>query len=623
MLVTRRTKQLGAVVVAAAVALLPIATTAQAASSTPPASGSAAPSAAAKTFTVGILQDVDSMNPFVGIVAEAYEMWGLMYDQLIGYGQKDFAPVPQLAESWQEAPDKKSWTYKIRSGVTWSDGVPLTAHDAAYTFQRIIDGEFEQTNYGNYTANITKAEAPDDTTLVLTVKEPSPTMLRLAVPILPEHVWKDIDEKKVSTFDNETKAVGSGPFVFAEHKTGQFLRFTANPSYWAGAPKVKEVDFRIFTNEDAAVQALRKGEIDFIDGLSANPFKSLQKAKGIKAVSAQYSGFDELAFNTGAATDKGVPIGDGHPALKDKRVRLAIAHAIDGKTLVDRVLGGSGSPGSTIIPPIYRSQHLDPGDKAYTFDIAQANSMLDEAGYAKGSDGIRTMPGGGRKLSMRIFGRTESQTSQQSVQFIQGWLKQIGISTKVSIVEENKLTEIIGEGEFDMFEWGWVVEPDPDYQLSTFTCGQRSTKDGKSLTAGLSDSFYCNPAYDALYEQQKVTTDLAARDQIVKQAQQMLYDDAPYVVTFYYDELQAYRSDKFTNLKPQPVPNGVLLFQYGTYTYRNVTPVSDATRKKAKKSTSDGVGTGLLVAGGIGAAALLGAGIVVLGRRRGTSDDRE
>lgn len=617
----QRRNRLVATLAAVSFALAPIALGAAAGSTSPSPSGTV--SGKDTSFTVGILQDIDSLNPFVGIVAEAYEMWGLMYDQLLGYGQKDFTPVAGLAESWKESADKKSWTYKIRSGVKWSDGQPLTAKDAAYTFNRILKGEFEQTNYGNYVANITSAEAPDDTTLVLHVREPSPTMLRLAVPILPEHVWKDVDAKKVATFDNETNAVGSGPFVFAERKTGQFLRFTANKNYWAGAPKVDEVTFRIFSNEDAAVQALRKGEIDFLDGLSNNPFKSLAGAKGIKAVAAKYSGFDELAFNVGAATDTGAPIGDGHPALKDKQVRLAIAHAIDQKVLVDRVLGGLGSVGSTVIPPLYANQHYDPAGATYPFDLAKANEILDTAGYAKGSDGVRTMPGGGRKLSFRLLGRTESQTSQQSVQFIQGWLKDIGIETKVSIVEENRLTEIIGDGDFDMFEWGWVVEPDPDYQLSTFTCGQRSTKDGKTLSAGLSDSFYCNSAFDALYDQQKVTTDLAARDEIVKQAQKMLYDDVPYVVTFYYDELQAYRSDRFENLQPQPEPDGVLLFQYGTYTYRNVSPVS-ATNKKKKAASDNGVGTGLLVAAGAGAAALLVGGAALASRRRRAgADDRE
>ena len=140
-------------------------------------------------------------------------------------------------------------------------------------------------------------------------------------------------------------------------------------------------------------------------------------------------------------------------------------------------------------------------------------------------------------------------------------------------MSEDKLTEIIGDGEYDMFEWGWVVEPDPDYQLSTFLCSSRSTKDGGTISAGLSDTFYCNPAYDALYDQQATTTDPKARADIVKQMQKMLYDDAPYVVTYYYANLEAYRSDRFTNFQPQPDPKGSLLFQYGTYSYRYVEPV--------------------------------------------------
>ena len=123
---------------------------------------------------------------------------GVLRDRLL--------PVPGLAESWQESADKKTWTYKIRSGLTWSDGKPLTAKDAAYTFNRVINGEYERTNYGSYVENITKAEAPDDTTLVLTVSKPSPIMEKLYVYILPEHIWEKIDEKAVKSYKNEGTA---------------------------------------------------------------------------------------------------------------------------------------------------------------------------------------------------------------------------------------------------------------------------------------------------------------------------------------------------------------------------------------------------------------------------------
>jgi peptide/nickel transport system substrate-binding protein len=573
------------------------------------------------TFTVGIVNDVDSLNPFIGILAESYEVYQLMYDYLVGSSQKDFSPVPGLAESWEVSEDELTWTFKIRQGAKFSDGQPVTARDAAYTFNRIMKGSFEQTNYGNYVGNLATVEAPDDATLVMTTKEPSPTMLRLAVPILPEHVWKEIDSKEVSTFDNAKNAVGSGPFKLEEHRTGQFVRLSANKSYWAGAPKIDEVVFRVFNNADAMIQALRKGEIDFADELDAAPFNALKGVEGITTVAADYSGFNELAFNTGAALDTGEPIGDGHPALKDKRVRQAIAHAIDKPALVERVLGGYGTPGTGVIPSLYQDLTFTPSNgEAFTFDLAEANRLLDEAGY-RDTDGdkIREMPNGGRPLRFRLHGRQESNNSQQAVPFIQGWLRDIGIATDVRIVEENRLNELIGQGEFDMFEYGWVVEPDPDYQLSTFTCGSRSYKAASGeVTANLSDSFYCNPEYDKLYEQQKVTIDPARRAEIVKEMQRILYVDAPYVVTYYYDELQAYRSDRFAGFTAQPDPGGVLLFQYGTHSYLNIGPP-----QAAAASGGDGGSSLPLVLIG-GAVAVLGAaGVLFALRRRSTVDERE
>ena len=227
------------------------------------------------------------------------------------------------------------------------------------------------------------------------------------------------------------------------------------------------------------------------------------------------------------------------------------------------------------------------------------------------------MPDGSRPLRFRLFARQESNTSQQSVQFMQGWLRDIGIATEVKVVEENRLTEIIGQGEFDMFEWGWVVEPDPDYQLSTFTCGSRSYKSGGDVLANLSDSFYCNPEYDKLYEQQKVTIDPAKRAEIVKQMQRMLYVDAPYVVTFYYDELQAYRSDRFAGFLAQPDPGGVVLFQYGTYSYRNI-----ATPQAAAATGDDGGGLPIVPIA-VGVAVVGAVGVLLALRRRSTQDERE
>lgn len=575
---------------------------------------SSAPPAKKVTFTVGITQDVDSLNPFTGIVSSAYEMYQLNYETLTDYGQADFSTKPALAESWEATPDGLTWTYHLRAGLKWSDGQPLTAQDVAYTFNRVRHGKYEQTNYGNYVTGLTSVVATDDQTIVMKVKKPTPIMEHLYIYILPEHIWKDIDEKKVTDYTNEPGpdgVVGSGPFILKEHKKGQFIRLERNANYYGKAPKVDELVFRIFQNEDSLAQALKRGEIDFADDLGSNVFNSLQNTPGVKTFPAKYSGFDEIAMNVGAALDDGTPIGNGHPALKDKRVRVAIAHAIDTKTLTDRVLGGHGTPGTSIIPPLYESLHYTP-PQPYTFDLAEANRLLDEAGYKKGAGGIRTMPDGSKPLKFRVFGRSNSQNSKQTVQFVSGWLKDIGIDAQTKIVSEDALTEIIGEGKFDMFEWGWVVEPDPNYQLSTFTCANRSYKDGGNIYANLSDSFYCNKTFDALYQKQTEQIDETARAETVKAMQKMLYDDAPYVVTYYYDDLQAYRSDRFTGFQPQPEPDGSLLFQYGTYTYRSIEPVTKKAAAAAKKDSSSN--SGLVVVAAVGGAVLLG-GLVFFGLR--------
>ncbi len=602
-------RRLAVAVAALGVAALP-ATTAVAQSSP-------SPGTAEKTFTIGYSQDIDTLNPFAGFLSISYEVYADVYDLLTGWSQKDFSPVPGLAESWTASPDGKTWTFKIRSGVKWSDGQPLTAKDVAYTFNRVVNGETENAAFYNYVANLKKVTAPDDTTAIFELSAADPIMTHMWVPILPEHIWKNVSEKDAGTFDNK-EMVGTGAFQLVEQKPGEFIKLKANKSYWGGAPKIDNLVYRIFKNDDAMAQALQKDEIDAVADIGANQFLALKDKPGITTVQATGLSFSELGFNTGAATTDNQPVGDGHPALKDKALRQAIGYAIDQQTIVNKVLRGLGKPGVGVIPPVYSAYKFDPGASARTFDIAKANSLLDAAGYTKGSDGSRVDPKSGKKLDFRLFGRTEDENSKGVVPYIQDWMNQIGIKTKVQFVTDDKLTDIIAHGNYEMFTWGWGVEPDPGFQLSTFTCDQRDTGTAKDPVAGWSDSFYCNPAYDALYQQQSNEIDPAKRAELVKQMQQMVYDDAPYIVTYYVDSLEAYRSDKWTGVQRQPTDGGNVFFQYGTYSYRNLDLVS-----AQEDSSGGGLATGVLVGIGVAAAALVAGGAVAFARRRSTADERE
>ncbi len=228
---------------------------------------------------------------------------------------------------------------------------------------------------------MTSVEATDDRTVVMKVKKPTPIMLHLYVYILPEHIWKDIDGKEVKSFANEPGpdgTVGSGPFTVVEHKKGQFIRLEANKNYYKGAPHIDELVFRVFQNQDSLAQALRRGEIDFADSLNANVFDSLKGAEGVKTFPATYSGFDEIAFNTGAALDDGTPIGDGHPALKDVKLRQALS---------------------------LRDRHPDPG-RPGARRLRQPGQQRDPAALRvaalrPGRDGVHLRPGEGQDAARR------------------------------------------------------------------------------------------------------------------------------------------------------------------------------------------------------------------------------
>ena len=197
-----------------------------------------------QVFTIGMTNEVDSFNPFNGIEAESYEAWALMYDYMISYSDKDMSPQPSLASLGTPVDDGLTWTFHIRDGVKWTDGEPLTAKDIAYTYNRILDGGPESASWGSYLISVTDITAPDDTTVVMKLKKPNATLPLLPMPIIPEHIWKDVPEDEVKTYSNEPKSedqpvIGSGPFKLVEGAAGgSTYRFVRNDDYWGGKPNM-------------------------------------------------------------------------------------------------------------------------------------------------------------------------------------------------------------------------------------------------------------------------------------------------------------------------------------------------------------------------------------------------
>jgi peptide/nickel transport system substrate-binding protein len=581
------------------------------------------------TFTVGLITEVDSFNPFAGYEAPAYEAWALTYDYMTDYSAKDMSPIPALATSWETSKDGLTWTFHIRQGVKWSDGKSLTAHDIAYTYNRVLHGAFEGLIWESYLASVKTVTAPDDKTVVLKLSRPNAVLPLLPIPIVPEHIYKSISEKEIKTYAAEPTpghpVVGSGPFRFVSGTAGgSTYRFEANPHYWKGAPHVDEVVFRVYQSDDPMVQALIKGEIDFAEDIKALQVRALQNRHGITAHNGDSPIFEEIAFNSGSINVKtGKPMGDPNPAVLDPKFRHALGYAVDRDLIVKKAYQGAAQPGNSVVLPAYKDYYWKPPkSEAYTFDLKKAGELLDEAGYKKGSDGLRTLPNGKPIGTLRLFARSAATESVDTMDYLKEWLSELGIQSEVTAMDSGKLSDVILSGDFDLFQWDWYVEPDPDSILDDMTCGQRG---------GFSDSWYCNPAYDKLYREQRTEMDRAKRIQIVKHMQQILYKDAPYLVTVYATTGEAVRSDKFACFQPQPEPGGVWLIQYGGANYLNLRPAADAgdcdgltdALGATTAAHAGGSSAGTLIGGAAVLVLLFVGGGVFMLRRRSSAGERE
>jgi peptide/nickel transport system substrate-binding protein len=557
-------------------------------------------------LTVGIPETYDSFAPMVGVEVPDFDVWNLQYATLTDKAADDFATIPGLAESWEASNDGKTYTYTLREGLEWSDGTPLTAEDVAYTINRARDEEW--LNYYSTVQNLT-AKAIDDRTVEITSSVNDPKLPTMDVYILPKHVWEQYDATEILKYDG-VNDVGSGPFVLDETKRGQFWSMKANPSYWGGKPAVDEVIFRVFNNADAMVAALKAGEIDVAHDIPNNSVEDLRSTPGIVVVVGEQGGFDEIALNGGDGLKK------PHPALEDPNVRLAVAHAIDKQTLVDRVLVGLGRPGTTISPSASPEWIPDlPEDEQIAFDLDEANRLLDEGGYEDtDGDGVREMPGGGEPLNFTYLVNTESQSAPAVADFVSGWLKEIGIAITQKPMDENRLYTEIGNGDYDLFHWGWTPYVDPDPMLSYFQCSDIAEKPDGAYN---NDANFCDPEYDALYKQQNVELDPATRQELVHEMLTRFYKTGVYNVLWYEGDLQAYRTDRFEGWLRQPKDIGPVIFTNTSPTYASLTPVAASS-----DDGGGGMSTGAYV--GIAVAVLAGAAVIVyVIRRRRTLEERE
>jgi peptide/nickel transport system substrate-binding protein len=563
---------------------------------------------------VALVQEIDHLNPFLASFASSIMVGRMTWEYLTPPSAEDNTPSRALATGWTTAEDKLTWTFTIRQGIRWSDGQPMTAKDIAYTYNRIMTDKAAQEANGTYVENFDTVTAPDDATLVIKTKKPQASMTAIDIPVVPEHIWSKIAKIEDPATDSlAVVGVGDGPFIITEYRPNQLIRLKANPDYWRGKPKIDELQFISYTNADAAVNALRNGEVDVVNRLTSTQFNTLRDQSGITTNKAVGRRYRDLLINPGAQNLDRRPIGDGNPALTDVRVRQAIARALDPQTLIDKVLGGYGQPAGGIIPSAFPAYHWDPGPgQRYTYDVVAANAELDQAGYPRGPDGTR-IGKDGEPLDLRLLGRSSEDFSQRAADYVVGWLGAIGIKVTKQLVSDNELDERTSNGTYDLAFSGWGTSPDPDYILAKQTCAALPAVPGANTSA----AFFCDPRFDSLYQQESTELDPAKRANLVKQAEARYYEQVPSVVLDYDNPLEAYRSDRFADLPRQPAGTGTIMEQSGYWAFYGATPVAGG------RDDSGGLSAGAWTGIGVGAFVVVLIAGTAIGRRKKSAEDRE
>jgi peptide/nickel transport system substrate-binding protein len=581
-----------------------------AAASAASASSPSASPGTTTTFRVGWLLEPENLNPFVGLLGQDYEIWHLNYDLLVGFDTKTLSPRPEIATSWSISPDGKTWTFKIREGVKWQDGEPLTAKDVAFTFNYIVDNNL--LNLAIYTGGINGARAVDDTTCEVTTDKPKSNMLAMFVPIIPEHIWSKVPGEEASTtYENPLPIVGSGPFQVVEWQKNKYIRLAANKDYWGGAPKVDQVIFETYSNADTMVADLKAGTLDAATGLPQTQVPILEKTSGVTNLKGTFFRFNELGFNCYDSPDS-----QGNPVLLDTAFRHALNWAIDRQKIVDVAFFGQADVGQTLMPP-YSPYHWEPpADQAYTFDPAKAETELDAAGYKDvDGDGFRETKAG-KPLSLEMLATTDSPESQSAGKLIAGWFKDVGLKIVYKVVDSGVLLDeqYNYEGDtyapsHDMYIWFWTTDIDPEAQLGVLTPMQ---------IEGWSDTLWTDPEYTRLFKQQEQTIDVQQRIPMVQRMQEIAWQSSPYVIFAYPFQLEAYRSDKWQGVTPSPTDysgyDGSAFYGYMNIdSYRFVEPAAVTTATQEA-----GANTTVLVIVGIVAALVVIALVVWIVIRRRT-----
>jgi peptide/nickel transport system substrate-binding protein len=451
----------------------------------------------AGNLIAAIAGEPDQLDPQKTSSYFSFEVLENVFDTLVE-PDENLEMRPALAESWTVSPDQLTWTFRLRDGVTWHDGSPFTADDVVYSYRRIIDEKLS--NVDKFSA-VTDVTAPDPSTVVVRVKEPTPNLLTNLGGFKGMAI---VSRRNVESGEIATRPMGTGPFSFASQRSGDSITLAANPNYWGGAPKIPGVTYRFISEPSTALSALQAGEVDWTDSIPAQRVEQLRNDDSIHLAVTPSNDYWYFALN------------QAREPWNDVRVRRAIAYAIDRDAIVQATSYGTAVANQLAIPegnPWYVRYDQ------YRYDLDEAKRLLDESGV--------------RPTTLDMLVTSEYPETVTAAQVVADNLAPLGISVNIRTVDMATWLDEQNTGNFDMLMMGWLgnIDPDDFYYAQHHTGGSNNAQK------------FSDPEVDRLLDAGRVETARDARADDYAKAAVQIADQVSYIYLYNPSVIQGWTPD--------------------------------------------------------------------------------
>jgi peptide/nickel transport system substrate-binding protein len=465
----------------------------------PEASGAVgAPSAQPQELIIGDQFDLGSFDPANGMLDDTQI---LAYNALIEL-DADFRQVPGLAESWEMSPDGKTWTFKLRSGVTFHDGEPFNAAAALFNLQGRLDG-------WPATSAVESYETPDDYTLVCHLSQPAFTFASdIARTSMSMASPKAVNEDGTLAYE-----AGTGPYKLASWTPDVEYTFEAYDGYWGGTVNLQKITFKVVTDAQSRAMALESGEIDMMSGYQS--LATIQRLAG----DPRFTMFIKTQNTSGAMFFN-------MERVPELSVRTAAAKAIDFDTMLPSLLSGLASPPSGFFSPAY-GEIVSPNAKNPAYEPAAIPSLLEADGYAKGGDG--TWAKNGVPLALTLTYSTGNSEDSLLAPAIQSQLAEAGIALELNGVDGATLGDLLDTKEYDIVLTGQSFIPTDD---ATFNYARGYWHSGSYYNV------YSTPEIDAMIDELAVSLDAAKRKELHWKIQEDIMAQVPVIMAYHRNSIR-------------------------------------------------------------------------------------